>query len=316
MLLDDAAAGRAECAGCGDILALLQRQDLRADDTRHTDPVQQREDDEDRHHVGAELLHPAEAGLGGQALQRFLDGHGQQDDEQDVGDGVENIGDAHHDVIDPAARKCGDGAVGRADEQDQHRGQQADGQGDAGAHHDTHGKVTAHTVGAQNMRKDLLARVDELLLGGRILERSKVVAALDLQLIAVGPEAGQNIGHEGDQQDDDQADHGDLVFAQTAHAVLPEVDALAHDDKALFLLVGCGGEILHVELQAQRILFQIFHFVCSSLLQLDARVDDLVQNINDHIGHNDEGGQQNGGAHDHHVVTVGDGGHKVAARHR
>ena len=259
MLLDDAAAGRAECAGCGDILALLQRQDLRADDTRHADPVQQREDDEDRHHVGAELLHPAEAGLGGQALQRFLDGHGQQDDEQDVGDGVENIGDAHHDVIDPAARKCGDGAVGRADEQDQHRGQQADGQGDAGAHHDTHGKVTAHAVGAENMRKDLLARVDELLLSGRILKRSKVVAALDLQLIAVGPQGRQNIGHKRDEQDDDQADHGDLVFAQTAHAVLPEVDALAHDDKAFLLVVGRGGKVLNVELQAQRILFQIFH---------------------------------------------------------
>ena len=150
--------------------------------------------------------------LGGQALQRFLDGHGQQDDEQDVGDGVENIGNTHHDVIDPAARKCGDGAVGRTDEQDQHRGQQADGQGDAGAHHDTHGKVTAHTVGAQNVREYVLALVDELLLGGRILKRGQVVAALDLLLIAVGPEAGQNIGHEGDQQDDDQADHGDLVF--------------------------------------------------------------------------------------------------------
>ena len=259
VLLDDAPAGGTQRAGSGDVLALLQRQDLGADDTRHADPVQQGKDDEDGHHVGAELLHPAEAGLGGQALQRFLDGHGQQDDEQDVGDGVENIGNTHHDVIDPAARKCGDGAVGRTDEQDQHRGQQADRQGDAGAHHDTHGKVTAHTVGAQNVGEYVLALVDELLLGGRILKRSQIVAALDLLLIAVGPEAGQNIGHEGDQQDDDQADHGDLVFAQTAHAVLPEVDALAHDDKAFLLVVGRGGKVLNVELQAQRILFQIFH---------------------------------------------------------
>lgn len=68
-----------------------------------------------------------------------------------------------------------------------------------------------------------------------------------------------DIGHEGDQQDDDQADHGDLVFAQTAHAVLPEVDALTHDDKAFLLVVGRGGKVLNVELQAQRILFQIFH---------------------------------------------------------
>ena len=314
VLFDDAAAGCAQCAGSGDILALFQRQDLGADDTRHADPIQQREDDEDGHHIGAEGLHPAEAGLGRQRFQRFLDGHSQQDNEQDVGDGVENIGNAHHDVIDPAARKCGDSAVGRTDEQDQHRGQQADGQGDAGAHHDTHGKVTAHTVGAQNVGEYVLALVDELLLRGRILKRSQVVAALDLLLVAVRPEAGQNVGHEGDQQDDHQADHGDLVFLQAAHAVLPEVDTLTHDNEALLLVVGCGGEIFHVELQAQRILFQIFHFVCSSLLQLDARVDDLVQDVNDDVGNNDEGRQQNRGAHDHHVVTVGDGRHEVTAQ--
>ncbi len=141
--------------------------------------------------LGPSFCIQPKAGLGSQVLQRFLDGHSQQDDEQDVRDGVQNIGDTHHDVIDPAACKCGDGAVGRADEQDQHRGQQADGQGDAGAHHDTHGKVTAHTVGAQDVGEDLFAGVDELLLGGRILKRGQVVAALDLQLIAVGPQDGR-----------------------------------------------------------------------------------------------------------------------------
>ncbi len=166
-------------------------------------------------------------------------------------------------------RKRGDGAVGSADDQHQHRGDQTDRQADAGAHHDTHGKVTAHAVGAENVRKDLLARVDELLLGGRILERSKVVAALDLQLIAVGPQGRQNIGHERDEQNDDQTDHGDFVFAQAAHTVLPEVDALAHDDKALFfssLDAGAKSSTLSCRLNG---FFQIFHFVCSSLLQLD-----------------------------------------------
>ena len=118
------------------------------------------------------------------------------------------------------------------------------------------------------MGEYVLALVDELLLGGRILKRSQVVAALDLLLIAVGPEAGQNIGHEGDQQDDDQADHGDLVFAQTAHAVLPEVDALAHDHKALLFLIAGRQKVVSVQLQAERILFDVFHnafllFYCS-----------------------------------------------------
>ena len=259
MLFDDAAAGSAQGTCSGDILALFQRKHLRAHDTRHANPVQQSKDDEDGHHVGAKLLHPAKAGLGSQVLQRFLDGHSQQDDEQDVRDGVQNIGDTHHDVIDPAACKGRHSAVGGADEQHQHGGQQADGQGHAGAHHNADGEVTAHTVGAQDVGEDLFAGVDELLLGGRILKRGQVVAALDLLLVAVGPERGQHVGENCNQDDDHQAEHGDLVFAQAAQAVLPEVDALAHDDKAFFLVVGCGGKVLDVELQAQRILFQIFH---------------------------------------------------------
>ena len=58
-------------------------------------------------------------------------------------------------------------------------------------HHDTHGKVTAHTVGAEDVGEYVLTLVDELLLRGRILKRGQVVAALDLLLIAVGPEAGR-----------------------------------------------------------------------------------------------------------------------------
>ena len=50
------------------------------------------------------------------------------------------------------------------------------------------------------------------------------------------------------------------------------------------------------------------------LLQLDTRVDDLVQDIHDHVCNNDHAGQQNGGAHDQGVVTVGDGRHEVAAQ--
>ena len=89
MLFDDTAAGSAQCAGSGNVLALLQDQDLAADDTRHAHPVQQSKDDEDGDHVGAKGLHPLEAGLGGQTFQGLLQGHAQQDDQQDIRDGHE-----------------------------------------------------------------------------------------------------------------------------------------------------------------------------------------------------------------------------------
>ena len=72
MLFDDTAAGSAQCTGSGNVLALLQDQDLAADDTRHADPVQQSKDDEDGDHVGAKGLHPLEARLGSQRIQRIL----------------------------------------------------------------------------------------------------------------------------------------------------------------------------------------------------------------------------------------------------
>ena len=180
MLFDDTAAGSAQCAGSGDVLALFQDQDLAADDTRHADPVQQSKDDEDGDHVGAKGLHPLEAGLGGQRIQRILQSHAQQDDQQNIRDGVQNIGDTHHDIVHPATGKGGNSAVGGADDQHQHRSDQTNGQADTGAHHDTHRKVTTHTVGAQNVREHLFAGIDAGLLRGRVLERCQIVAALHL----------------------------------------------------------------------------------------------------------------------------------------
>ena len=268
MLLDDTAAGSAQCAGSGDVLALLQDQDLAAHDTRHAHPVQQSEDDEDGDHVGAQSLHPLEAGLGGQTFQGLLQGHAQQDDQQDIRDGVQDIRDTHHDVVHPAAGKGRHSTVGGTDDQHQHRGDQADGQGHAGAHHDTHRKVTAHTVGAQNVREYLFAGVDAGLLRGRVLERCQIVAALHLLRVAVGPHGRQQVGKDGNGDDEHKADHGDLVLLQAAQTVLPEVDALAHDHKALLFLVAGRQKVVSVQLQAERILFDVFHnafllFYCS-----------------------------------------------------
>ena len=246
MLFNDTAAGSAQCAGSGNVLALLQDQDLAADDTRHAYPVQQSKDDEDGDHVGAKGLHPLEAGLGSQCIQRIFQGHAQQDDQQNIGDGVQNICNTHHDIIHPAAGKGRNRTIGGADDQHQHRSDQTDGQADAGAHHDTHSKVTTHTVGAQNVREHFFACVDTRLLGSRVLKGLQVVAAFHLLGIAVRPDSGQQVGKDGNGNDEHKADHGDLVLLQAADTVLPEVDAFAHDHQTLLFLIAGGQKILRV----------------------------------------------------------------------
>ena len=161
--------------------------------------------------------------------------------------------------------KAENGAVGSADDQHQHRGDQTDRQADAGAHHDTHRKVTAHTVGTQNVREHLFAGIDAGLLGGRVLERCQIIAALHLLRVAVGPHGGQKVGKDGNGNDEHKADHGDLVLLQAADTVLPEVDALAHDHQTLLFFIAGGQKILRIELQAERILFNVFHENRSSL---------------------------------------------------
>src|SRR5699024_8073977 len=118
VLFDDAAVGGAQSPGSGDVFRFLQGQDLAAHDTGHADPVQQRKHDEDADQVGAQGLQPAEAGHRSQTLQRRFQGEAQQNNQQNIGDGVDDIGDTHHDHIHPAAEEGGDGAIDGADNQD------------------------------------------------------------------------------------------------------------------------------------------------------------------------------------------------------
>ena len=115
------------------------------------------------------------------------------------------------------------------------------------------------------MREHLFAGIDAGLLSGRVLERCQIVAALHLLGVAVGPHGGQNVGKDSNGNDEHKADHGDLVFLQAADTVLPEVDALAHDHQTLLFLIAGGQKILRIELQAERILFNVFHENRSSL---------------------------------------------------
>src|SRR5438270_7036893 len=95
---DDGRGSYPAGAGGLDKLAPLQAHGLAADDSRHVEPGDRTDRDIDEGDVTAEH-------------------HGQHDDEEDEGNGVEDVDDAHHDRIDPALEKTGRGAPGDADDE-------------------------------------------------------------------------------------------------------------------------------------------------------------------------------------------------------
>ena len=265
MLFDNAAVGGAQGAGGGHIFGLLQGQHLAAHNAGHAHPVKQREYDEDRHKVWPQGVQPFKGRRCGQRLQVVLQRKRDQNDQQYVRDRVNNVRNAHHDHIHPAAEEGRDRAVDRADDQNQEAGHQAHQQADAGAQHQADGVVAAQLVGAADVREHALARFHALQLLLRILHGGQVLRAADLVAVGVGVERGHDERKDHDNHDHNQAHHGDLVFAEPAHAVLPKAHALAHDHQLFLLVFGCGQKILRVklELKAQRILL---HIHCRILL--------------------------------------------------
>ena len=56
----------------------------------------------------------------------------------------------------------------------------------------------------------------------------------------------------------DKAYHCDLVLSQAALAVCPEIDAVAHDDEAFFLVICCRYEVVCVQVQTRKFIFHLF----------------------------------------------------------
>ena len=51
-----------------------------------------------------------------------------------------------------------------------------------------------------------------------------------------------------------------------------------------------------------------------SSLQVDPRINDLVDDVYEYVDEDHQGSQEDRGAHDHHIVTVGDGADEFAAQ--
>jgi hypothetical protein len=80
-----------------------------------------------------------------------LEDRQQEDDEEDEGQGIEHVDDAHHEVVDAPAQIAGDGAPGDPDEEADGGGDDADQQRDAQADQQAGEQVTALQVGAEDV---------------------------------------------------------------------------------------------------------------------------------------------------------------------
>ena len=126
----DAALPDAQRLGRRDIFLPPDRQRLAAHDARHVEPQHRADRQEHQHEIAPEEHH-------------------QHDDEEDEGQGIEHVDDAHHDLVGLAAEKAGGGAVEHADHHGDKAGKQPDGQRDAAGHQRARQQIAADIVGAE-----------------------------------------------------------------------------------------------------------------------------------------------------------------------
>ena len=181
-----------------DEFAMLQRHGLAAHDARHVQPLHRADRDEDQEDVPAEE-------------------HGQQDDEEHEGQGIEDIDDAHHHIVDRAADIAGDRAIDHADHQADDRGQDADHQRDARAV-----QRAGEQVAAVGIRAEVIAV-------GPVGRRADILPR-DI-VHGMGRDIGRQDGKRADDDQHDQAAHGGAVAHQPAAGAGPKAGALGrHSD--------------------------------------------------------------------------------------
>ena len=252
----------------------------------------------------------------------------QQDNHEKIWQRVDDIDDPHHDKIHFSTGVSGDGAVQNADDQNQKTGKQADCQRDSGAVDDTDKVVAAHLVGAKDMWEHFAAFCHVSLLHRGIMKWGEVFGThvphsvhRDDLVIGVGHYGWKNKNGEHDDDQDDQADHGQRVLAEPAHSVPEECCGTAHDIGLSALFVRGRGkvgavELGEVDLRAQEISLRErigywFHNSLPLSVQFDPRVDNLVEDIGQQIHCDHDRGEEQSRSHDHGIVPVVDARHKL-----
>lgn len=130
MAEDDAPVGHAEDFCSLDVFFFAEGEDLSADEASGADPHRESDGDKD-------------------LVEAFADAQGDGEDEQDGGDGPEEIDEVHHDLVHPTAEVSGDGAEGDTNANRKEDSDEAHCKADAGADDDAGEDITAIAVGAE-----------------------------------------------------------------------------------------------------------------------------------------------------------------------
>ena len=117
------------------------------------------------------------------------------------------------------------------------------------------------------MGEDFLTGGDFLQLRLAVLEGCQIVVGAVYRLaganaqhgiVFVGPEEGDDNGGQGDDDDQNQADEGHLVFDQPLHAVLKEGGRGPHLDHVCFFFLSSRNELIQIHVHTKRFCF-LFH---------------------------------------------------------
>ena len=196
---DDLAKRRgAEAARRLDEFLLAQRQELRADEPRHRHPAQPADDDDDENEhadLGAERL--------SQDVAEQVD---HQEQQRELGQGQEQVGDAHERVVHGAAKLAGGGSDHHADrDRDEHRG-------------DSHRQRDAAAV--EHAGQQILS---EVVRPERVRPRGAAELRLEIDVVDRHPVDGGagDDGHDHREQHDG-AERGQPMAPEAAEPFVPE----------------------------------------------------------------------------------------------
>src|SRR5438874_576783 len=201
-----------------DELALLEREHLTAHEARHADPVHDRDGHEDEKQA---TLDVAERGV---AQRRHED-----EEEKQIRERVDDVGEAHQDLIGPAAVEAREKADRHANKEDDRNRHEPDEHRDLRRPQKTREDVTAELVAAERICRERVfrARPDRLHQRIRRVLFERILEPAELRHERHG--GGED--HEDDH--DDHPDDGGLVAEEPVPRVLPERALLADDDVEL-----------------------------------------------------------------------------------
>ncbi len=124
MLPEYPSVGRSDGAGREDEFRLLDLKYLPPYESRHSDPVKEREHNEHRYHIGPQGFKHSPLDQGSQV---FIQDHRKQNDKEHIRQRIYDIHYPHHYHIGLAAEVPRDRAIDNADDKDHDSGHNTDG---------------------------------------------------------------------------------------------------------------------------------------------------------------------------------------------